>query len=191
MGQRNNNLPLDTSVFVKGLFVILVLGLSLLIQLYTKSLIPIIFIVPGIIWLAWGSWIVYRSMTSRNWPVTRGTIAENSIGEIEEPDRWYNTPYSLPVIAYRYSVDGDEYFSRRIALFQSDLKIPYNMAKTEHFCAQFPLNSVVDVHYNPRSPKDAVIVMGLLSRSKQHAIIFLIVGVAFLSLGALLILIGA
>lgn len=192
MGKRiDSNIPFDKSILVKVALVLLVLALPLLMQGYTKSLIPMIFIIPGVLWLSWGSWIIYLSRTSRSWLVTQGTIVENTIGEIERPGNPGRTVYSFPVMTYRYFVDGIEYFSHRTVLFPSDLEYPNERIETEHFCEKFPLNSTVEVHYNPRSPKDAIIVTGLLSRSKQHAIIFLIIGAFFLWLGLFMFHISA
>lgn len=192
MNHPDSNIPWDKKYFVVvPLLFLLVMVLSFLIQRYTKSFIPIIFVVPGVVWLTWGIWIIYLSRTSRSWLVTSGTIVKNTIGEIERPGNPGRTVYSFPVIAYQYFVDGIEYSSHRIVLFPSDLEYPNERKETEHFCAKFPLNSAVEVHYNPQSPKNAIIVLGLLSRSKQHAIIFLIIGIFFLWLGLFMFHISA
>jgi len=207
MGKRmDSNIPFNKSIFVKVMLALLVLVLTLLLQRHAKSLIPMIFVIPGICWLTWGGWIIYLSRASKRWPVTQGTIIENTIGGIEEMDRYYNTAYYFPVIAYRYVVDGTEYISRRITLFPSDLRIPGVSAEplagasdqrrrhdvipcneTVHFCAKYPINSIVNVHYNPSSPKDGVLLVGALSRSKQHSIVFLVTGGFLMSIGMFLL----
>ncbi len=176
----------DKKIITKVMAVLLVLTLPLLFQRYAKPLLPMIFVVPGICFLAWGIWIICLSRASKNWLVTKGTILENKIGEISRPGSPGRITYSFPKIAYRYRVDGIEYLSRRMVLFPSDLEYPGQAEEPSRFCARYPIDSEVDVHYSQRSPGNGVLVVGALVRSKQHSIVFLITGVFLLSIGLFL-----
>ncbi len=181
-------MPVDWGMYIKlaiGVF----LGL-LLPMLLPASLVSIVVIFAGLLWLLWGGWIIYLSAASKSWPATQGIIVENRLGGIEVPGRGpaFYADY-FPVIAYRYIVDGVEYLSRRIALFPSDLRTPEDRTKrppckdAADFCANYPLNSSAAVYYNPKFPKDAVLIVGALSRSKQHSIVFLVLGSFLVLLG--------
>jgi hypothetical protein len=58
---------------------------------------------------------------------------------------------------------------------------------TADFCQRFPLHSEVIVHFNPQSPRQAILVVGALSRSWQHFIVFLFMGCALLLICAFLV----
>jgi hypothetical protein len=127
----------------------------------------------------------------------QGVIIENSIGAIEVPGRWIGLIDYFPIIAYRYDVNGVTYVSRRIALFPSDLRVEEDRTKKtpykdiEDVCAQYPLNTSVNVHYKRNGPKDGVLIVGALSRSKQHSIVFFVLGSFLLLLGGFLFYVAA
>lgn len=187
--QELAELPVDQAVFIKA--AILVLVLPFLILLATGLQVAFL-VTAGIAWSVWGIRILYLSRSSKRWPVTQGTIIENSVGRIVVPSTpcWYAESY--PIIAFRYMVDCVEYVSRKVVLFPGDLRVcddslsdpPYRT--TVDFCARYPLNSAVEVHYNPHAPRNSVLITGALSRSWQHSIVFLILGSFLILLGVFL-----
>lgn len=188
--QELAELPVDQTVFIK--IIILVLMLPFLFLL-ASSLTVAFLVIAGIAWAVWGIRILYLSGSSKHWPVTQGTIIENSVGRIVVPSRygWYAESY--PILAFRYTVDGVEYVSRKTVLFPGDLRVcdepladpPYRT--TVDFCARYPMNSAVEVHYNPNWPRHAVLIAGALSRSWQHSVVFLVLGSFLVSLGLFLL----
>lgn len=188
--QELAELPVEYDNVIKA--IILALMMSALVFL-PASLLAAILVAAGIAWLAWGIRILHLSKSSKHWPVTQGTIIENSVGRIVVPSTpcWYAESY--PILAFRYTADGGEYVSRRVVLFPGDLRVcddpladpPYRA--TVDFCARYPLNSAVDVHYNPHAPRNAVLITGALSRSWQHSIVFLILGSFLVLLGLFLL----
>jgi hypothetical protein len=185
-----SGLPFDYAVVIK--VVVLALAGPALIFLPVCPL-SIFLIAAGIGCMAWGVWIIYLSSSSKNWPVVQGTFIESSIGRIAVPSVPGWQVESFPVIAYRYTTGGTEYISRQIALFPSDLRIcddpllhpPYR--QTQDFCTRYPLGSSVKVHYNPSSPRNGVLIVGALSRSAQHSIVFIVVGGFLISLSLFLL----
>ncbi len=184
--QADRHIPFDKSVVAKVMLIILFLGLPLLLQKDAKSLMPLVFLVPGICFLVWGCWIIYLSKISKDWPVTHGSIIENTIREISRPGSPGRTTYSYPALAYRYSANGIEYISRRIVLFASDLEYPGQAEEPARFCSRYPVGSLVDIYYSPRHPGNGVLIVGALSRSKQHSVVFLIAGCFLTSMGIFL-----
>lgn len=184
---RKEDMPVDWAMYVK-LAIGLLFGLPLPVLL-PPHLASIVVVLAGVSWLLWGAWIVYLSAASKGWPSTPGTIVENKLGGIEVPGRRPTYADYFPIIAYRYAVNGVEYFSNKIALFPSDLRTPEDCTKrppykeAADFCAKFPLASSAQVYYNPKSPKDAVLVVGALSRSKEHSIVFFVLGSFLIWLG--------
>lgn len=184
--QELAKLPVDQAVFIKVVILALILPFLFLLA---SSLTVAFLVTAGIAWSVWGIRILYLSRSSKHWPITQGTIIENFVGRIVVPSRygWYAESY--PIIAFRYTVDGGEYVSRKVVLFPGDLRVcddpladpPYRT--TVDFCAGYPLNSAVEVHYNPNWPRHAVLITGALSRSWQHSIVFLILGSFLVLLG--------
>lgn len=188
--QELAELPVDQTVFIKVITLVLMLPFLFLLA---SSLTVAFLVVAGIAWAVWGVRILYLSGSSKRWPVTQGTIIENFVGRIVVPSTpcWYAESY--PILAFRYTVDGVEYVSRKVVLFPDDLRVcddpledpPYRT--TVDFCARYPINSTVEVHYNPNWPRQAVLITGALSRSWQHSIVFLILGSFLISLGVFLL----
>lgn len=188
-----SDIPVDWTVYAQLCFFAFVIVLVVLLPSYVLNCVLVI---VGIACMIWGGWINYLSAASKKWPVIQGVIIENGIGAIEVPGRWIGLIDYFPVIAYRYELYGVTYFSRRIALFPSDLRIQEDRTEhppnknTEDFCKKFPLNTAVSVHYDPRSPKDGLLIVGALSRSKQHSIVFFVLGSFLLFLGGFLFYVG-
>ena len=202
---NKSDLPINMNSYAKLLFGMTLMLLFAIFADHARSFIPVVLIVAGSAWVGWGLWIIHLSRSSKHWPTVSGIILENSIGMIVEPLERY-VVYYFPKIAYRYTVNGVEYVSCQTALFPSDLRISgggmhslddmkspdqYHHAHahktTAGFCQRFPLHSEVVVHYNPQSPQQAVLVVGALSRSWQHSIVFIFVGCSLFLICAFLV----
>lgn len=188
--QELAELPVEYANIIKAVLLALMLPAMVLLP---AGLLAAILVAAGIAWSVWGIRILHLSRSSKRWPVTQGTIIENSVGRIVVPSTpcWYAESY--PTLAFRYTVDGVEYVSRKAVLFPGDLRVcddpledpPYRT--TVDFCARYPLNSAVEVHYDPHAPGNGVLITGALSRSWQHSIVFLILGSFLVLLGLFLL----
>lgn len=81
----------------------------------------------------------------------------------------------VPEVRFSYQVDGEMYEGKRIA-FGSDPTFP-SRNKAVNFLEAYPLESVVNVFYNPEKPNEAV-----LSQKMRSMTAALIVGIVMLVL---------
>ena len=93
--------------------------------------------------------LVGRASTS--WPSVPGQVVVSRVDKYRSSGN--NGPSSVPVIEYRYSVDGAVYTNNRIAAY----RLPGYRAQTMD--QEFPLGPST-VYYNPASPSEAVLITG-------------------------------
>jgi hypothetical protein len=90
---------------------------------------------------------VVLSNASKRWPKVSGTITEIS-------DFGSNLKYRLQ---YSYSVNGNTYKNNRIIFSTSKT---YIKLRAREFENKYTQNQIVDVFYNPKNPKQAVLEPG-------------------------------
>jgi len=111
-----------------------------------------------------------RGGASRNWFTTNGQVIHSSIHQ--EPDG----PYFIPVVKYRYIVEGQEYKSSRIRFAWSG-ESTYPWTASEIIIKKYPVSKTITVYYNPKNPSISVLVPGVMSKDYISAFI------GFLALG--------
>jgi hypothetical protein len=110
-----------------------------------------------------------RAGASRNWFTTNGQVVYSSIHQ--ESDG----PYFVPVVKYRYRVEGQEYESSRIRFTWSG-ESTYRWTTSE-VVNKYPVSKTVRVYYNPKNPSVSVLVPGVVSKDYISAFIgFLVLG---------------
>jgi uncharacterized protein DUF3592 len=123
-------------------------------------------IVIGIVLLALLFTGVWQGKASLKWPTVEGEIVESYVWEDDEASR--------PKVRYCYQVNDQEYTSDLITF-----KAYWLVRKTaEKMVGRYPVGSRVQVHYNPRRPKRAVLEPGA-SLPPAVALIFVLAWLAF------------
>jgi hypothetical protein len=114
------------------------------------ALWPYAGIVGGLVLFALGLFTRIKTKASLSWPKTSGLVLESSI----KTDGSQGVRVVCPNVVYEYTVAGKTYRSSQLALEESDIN-DSNDARQR--AEQHPVGQQVDVYYNPKNPKDAVL----------------------------------
>ena len=106
----------------------------------------IIFFLIGIAAVALGIWMRYKTLQALSWPAVDGEIIRSEVESDSDGD-------SSPRVTYRYQVGKKFYESSQISFVGHSASSSAARALVE----RYPLNSRVQVYYDPDSPKSAVI----------------------------------
>mgnify|MGYP000179787126 CR=1 FL=1 len=114
-----------------------------------------------------------RAGASRNWFTTNGQIVDSSVHQ--ESD----SPYFVPVVKYKYRVEGQEYESSRIRFtWTGENTSPWTASKVVN---KYPVSKTVRVYYNPKNPSVAVLIPGVVSRDYISAFVGFLVSCMILA----------
>ena len=109
----------------------------------------------GVVWLARAVPILWGRHSCASWPSTTGTVLRRDTrvrGTGEEA-------VALPVVRYRYWVEGVEYESERIGVVEEGFR---TSEAAQRVVEQYVSNTV-PVRYDPRHPERAVLCVALPS----------------------------
>lgn len=124
-----------------------------------------------------GYQMVNTGKASLKWPVSRGIISKSSVRK-RNSSGGSGMSYSFEV-EYEFQVDGSSFVGSTYSY-----KITTNSANSKGATAlveQYPLNSEIDVYYNPVNPKESVLLPGLNAWSYMPffaGLMFLFFGIA-------------
>jgi hypothetical protein len=126
----------------------------------------------GLMAVAIGAMGVFADAASNNWPVTDGVITSSEV------EVWGHHPIMYrPSITYQYTIGGQEFTCSQVssgATFYSG----NGLEQASEIVEKYPVGSIVQVHYNPRNPANAV----LETQTEQINYIPLIIGVVMVSI---------
>jgi len=107
---------------------------------------------------------MFRNIRTYFWPVTKGIIirSEIDISEDSEGGEFYGV-----LIEYKYSVNNVKYQSDHVTFALNDSG---NRKHSEKFVTKFPENKIVNVSYNPKDHKSAILQPGF--RAHQFYLLF-------------------
>lgn len=96
------------------------------------------------------------------WPRVRGEVVSSSVEPFDGGHRrsWYNGMIQevvhsyMPVVEYRYTVDGRNYLSRNI---QADMTIAGSERYAQRYVDRFAPGTIVDVMHDPENPARAAL----------------------------------
>jgi hypothetical protein len=150
----------------------------------TINLDPITVIVGILFLLSFFSILYYLFViaplviSSKKWPHVTGKIINNDLKSrgTKNIDEAYTIKYSVE-LEYSYQINGKNYSSRKIRLFEKDH--PISKAFNLGFLDKYPKGANVKVFYNPKKPSVAVLETGGITR------LIVIIILLMLSLGAL------
>lgn len=131
-----------------------------------------------------------RDHATNSWPCVKGKILDSKIMKIKDTSGADGATIYRAKVHYSYSIDGKEYFSynlKRGKIGSSSYNPQFDSSKrssAENKIARYPINSMVDVFYNPSNYNEAILVRGFKLREYFSillvAIPFTLFGLIFL-----------
>ena len=134
----------------------------------------------GLVFLGIGIWLVRKLQASRSWPTVDGTVTGARVVRkvtTGTEDEGESVSY-VPVVEYRYELNGQTYTSARIAFAESGYG---SFGRAEQNLAKYPAGGAVKVLYDPANPASAV-----LECRNPLAWVMLIVGIVILAVAVAL-----
>ena len=110
----------------------------------------------ALLFMAAGSYMFWKSWSSRSWPVVEGRVTASSI-ESKRGNKHNHKPSKtqyVPRVSYTYDVNGTTYTSSRIRTVTTTSNV---RALAEGDLAAYPKGGLVKVHYNPTDPSQALL----------------------------------
>jgi len=144
------------------------------------GLIGLVFIAVGfgLAWFARRTWKL--ASASQTWPKTTGKVLRSYVEESEHTDQQDNTVTMYHAqVRYEFEVDGLRYEGQRIQ-FGGPAGTGV-IAKAQAIAARYPVDSAVDVYYDPVNPS-----MCTLDRTFSYVGVGLMMG-----MGIFFIIVGA
>ncbi len=121
------------------------------------DLLPYLCLFIGVCILILGFVIRIKLQNSERWPKTTGAILESTI-QSEWAWAGGSRIYVVkPRVIYEYCVDGEKYTSSQLTLVEHNTA-DENLARRKS--EKYSKGQQVDVYYNPRKPKFAVLEVG-------------------------------
>jgi hypothetical protein len=131
-----------------------------------------LFILVGIILIAFGLFTMRRETQSSHWPGVEGKIISSQVKVTDMSDR---IDYKAE-IEYEYTVNGQTYRGTRLSVDPS--YVP-SRSYAEGITQRYPVGRVVTVYYDPDNFAVAVLEKGIQGRM----LILLVVGAFFVFIG--------
>jgi len=110
------------------------------------------------------AWDYIQGYASRHWPVCDGVIVQSKLAALP-----HNKKEQVPYIYYKYTVQGRDYYSRRLAMYVVQV---FKNAQAEKMLETYPLGRQVTVSYHPLFRGLAVLEPGP-SQLYTHLFLFL------------------
>ena len=150
-----------------------------------KVILILIFGIFGLIFLAGGIDVIYRTFLVRTWPTTTGQIIVSGFRWEDNfrrglASRYWSGSHNLH-IQYMYLVEGQRYYSDQIGPRRFIGQGTTFQMNAERIVEQYPKGKEVTVYYNPANPREAVICVQL----KWTYVALVLGGVVFLVLSYL------
>jgi hypothetical protein len=143
--------------------------------LSANILIPMIFMIIGLVLL----FIYFRNLVkvraSQAWPTIQGIVIQSWVRKSSSTDDDGSVSYSYyPEVHYQYQVMGTEYQGNQIAFGP---KVGGNRSRAEKKIAKYPVGSSLTVYYQPDNPDIAVLERSLSNLLLVMGIIFFLAGI--------------
>ena len=133
-------------------------------------------LIMGIVMCLGGAYLMFLGLkikkkikTARSWPVIEGKITRlETIGmgpKVVGTDDYRR--YMLRV-AYEYDIDGQNYQNNR-PVFGSSIEVKNEV---DEFCSLYNEGEKTDIHYNPKNPKDSVLMLDRPGRKQSREFYF-------------------
>jgi len=135
------------------------------------SIIIVLFIASGALLSVWGWSSMRRTRQRLAWPTVTGCVSRSDLQSPDDP--------LLPLIEYRYQVDGKDY--------QAQVQFPSATSPSEElsksYVARYPMNQAVKVYYQAQQPEQST-----LEPRPQGDWLILAIGVVTMVLGVIFLI---
>jgi hypothetical protein len=130
-----------------------------------------------------------QAEASMSWPEATGTVTVSKVVQgsnvlMSNDNDGESTPVFSPEISYTYQVAGLSYSSKRLSF--GSVKSFSKRENAEKAAAVYPVGKQLTIYYDPKNPKEAV-----ADRTAKKSNLMLIFGILFIIIGLATILIGA
>ena len=114
-----------------------------------RRLSALLLLIAGLVILAPQLLALARGWRSEGWPVTQGEI----VSRRSSPE---------PGVTYQYTVAGQTYRGEQVTLWSKDLRAGRGSSRDlpSDLPSALPAGTIVEVHYNPEHPAEAVLAPG-------------------------------
>ena len=119
-----------------------------------------VFLIIGLLWSGFVLYAIIMGMKSQQWPVTQGKILTTEVRK-HIPDKrsgGVRRPTYKPYVRYEFTVGDQRYENDLIAFAQKNY---FSDSDAQKALQKYPINTDVKVYYNPKSHKQAVLVVGV------------------------------
>ena len=106
-------------------------------------------------WLTYSIISFTNAIQTKSWPSVKGIVKSTDVKKVSSK----GTSQYSPVIDYSYRIGNEEYFSNKYS--SSTARGSSQWAK--ELIGKHPVNSPISVYYDPKDPKNSVLVQGLQS----------------------------
>jgi len=138
-------------------------------------ILPLLFILGGVITLYLGIHDIYLANTSTEWPQVEGVIQSSVVQENERQVRFHKRVTYSPQVFYQFTVAEQSRIGKKISFAKLGQGYPY----AQDVVSRYPKGKVVKVYYRADNPDLNVLEPGL----KGHQL-------WFISLVGLILLMG-
>ena len=118
--------------------------------------IGILFMAIGSVIVVGSVWLPIQALKSHEWMTTNGEIIASQLVRTTGVDG--GSMHSSRV-SYRYTIDGQEYFGRRVR-FGDQLELSWS-APARRIATKYPVGSSVLVHFDSEAPAESVLDPGI------------------------------
>lgn len=120
-----------------------------------------------------------RGRETRGWTRTQGRIVVARVEEIPAPAE-EGGPQLEPVVRYAYEARGRTYESQQVSVGSSATARSSHRDEAQRLVDRFPAGREVDVWFDPRDPRQAVLERGV---PRAQVVVAVAVGIAFVGIG--------
>jgi hypothetical protein len=161
------------------------IGASLVPQLstihpsWTNLGLGLVFVLLGLVGLISAAVSTVRASIARSWPTASGTVLKARIESRRnhDSDGSFNATYR-PMIEYQYQVGPDSFTANTFSY--GNWRASWRRGAADQAIHDYPVGSVVAVHYNPRKPAEAILEprAGMARTIAAGGLVCLAVGIA-------------
>ncbi len=124
---------------------------------------------------------------TRSYTRTRGRIVRADVEEIPRTSE-EGGPQFRPVVRYAFEVGGRRYESERVSIGSATGSGTSDPGDARRLVGRYPSGTEVDVWFDPRDPRRAVLVTGIPS---AQIVVAVVTGMALLGIGMFVLARGA
>lgn len=145
-------------------------------QIRPRTVFRIMIFLAGTLLISGGIISILKGVQTQNWPSVQGLVISTDVVKIS---RSGSSPSFKPIVQYSYNVDEEIYRNSRLGV----LSQTYGKAdKAEQYILPYQSGNPVLVYYNPETPEDSLLEVGINWGSYLMAavgLIFILISIFF------------